>query len=235
MAITSRFIDEQTGQEKIRLSLGRIYYFHDRKVTFCQTPGCTDFYTGIGATPEDEPWSPWAGEARYYFNPLWSLNGLVAYDPNAHAMIDSAIFLQYRPGTNYLMNLGYNFVRNGDIINTAPLGSSENNLQQVSYSFIYPLPRGVSAIGIFNYNVSQNHVQTMLGGIEYNTCCWAVRFVGGRTYTALNNFGDPKYTNVFYFQFALKGLANFDPNHTSNLLTSQIPGYADPFSRYGAI
>jgi hypothetical protein len=54
--------------------------------------------------------------------------------------------------------------------------------------------------------------------------------VGGRTFTALDQTGRTTFNSAVYLQLELKGLANFDPFNTSSRLTSQIPGYHDPFA-----
>lgn len=107
-ALTSRFIDDETGQEKLRLSIGEIYYLENRRVTLCSTPGnpsCSDFNAGqVGATPENEQFSPIAGLATYYLVPHWSLNGDLAWDPTIHKTNTADFYLQYKPDERFLIN-----------------------------------------------------------------------------------------------------------------------------------
>lgn len=42
-ALTTRFIDNQTGDEKFRFGVGQIYYFKEHRVQLCNTVGCSDF------------------------------------------------------------------------------------------------------------------------------------------------------------------------------------------------
>ncbi len=109
------------------------------------------------------------------------------------------------------------------------LNDSENNLNQASVSVVTPITEKWSAMGILNYNISQNHPQTYLLGLQYDSCCWAFRLAGGRTFTAIDQAGRSQFSEAVYVQFELKGLANIDPQNLGLFLAGQIPGYRDPF------
>lgn len=228
-SLTTRFINNNTGNQKFRFSIGDIYYFKKPEVQLCNTPGCRDFLTGLGAAPIDERFSPIATLATYNLSPVWSANGGYAWDPNKHKSITGSFYLSYTPAPNHILDFGYSYIRNGDIINNVPLGSSENNLNQFNVDGAWPINSHWSLVGIFNYNISQNHPQTYMAGFEYNTCCIRARFVGGRTFANVNQVGKFEMQNAFYFQLQLKGLGNIGNNSISNLLTSNINGYVDPF------
>lgn len=234
-SLTSRLIDEETGAQKIKWDLGQIYYFHNRQITLCNSPTnptCSDYLSGVmGATPEDKKFSPIAGDASYYFDTHWSLNGNAAWDPTIWKMNNSAIFLQYKRNERFIINLGYNFLLRGDIIANTPVNQSINNLNQISTSFALPLGQQWSGLGVINYNISQKHPQTYLLGMQYDSCCWALRIAGGRTFSVLDQNGQAQFNNALYVQFELKGLANIDPSNLANLIEGQIPGYRDPFNQ----
>lgn len=217
--------------KKFVASIGQIYYFQNRKVTLCTTPGCQDEFLYIGATSDTEKSSPIAAQAIYFLNPLWSIHGNFAWDPNEGQTINSDAYFQLHPGNGRVFNIGYNYIRNGDVILPQLPGSSQNNFSQLSVSYAWPVTLHWSSIGLYSYNMSQQHEQSYLFGMQYNSCCWAFRVLGGKTFTYTNQFGNPVYDTAVYVQLVLKGLANFDPNNTSNMLASQIPGYTDPLSQ----
>ena len=80
-------------------------------------------------------------------------------------------------------------------------------------------------LGDWNYNFSYQGSQTYLYGIEYNDCCWALRFVGGRIYQGENDFD-----KRFYFQFMLKGLGSLGTGDAGGTLQERISGYTDEFT-----
>lgn len=230
LALSTRIMDQETGNEHFHAGIGEIYYFKNRRVTICNIPGCTDYYTGLGATSDTETVSPLTAWLSYYILPGWSVNGDVAWDLSKGQADTANFYFQYNPSPHILFNFGYNFLRNGDIIQNLPVFSSQNNLSQASASFTLPITTEWSTVGLSNYDFGQNHVQSYLLGVQYDSCCWAFRVLGGRTFTALNQNGSPMYSTSINVQWVLKGLANIDPNSVGTKLAEQIPGYQDPFA-----
>ena len=237
LAATTRFLSTETGEEKAKASIGEIFYFENRRVRLCQGLhedglDCRDI--GIGAVPPNTPTSPIVGEVDYFFSKKWNSSISFSWNPNNSNAENTTINLQYRPGPNRLFNFGYNFIRNGDIIRFNPLGpitgDSIRNLNQAAFSFAWPIDDHWNIIGDWNYNLSRGFSQTYFGGLEYNGCCFAIRAIGGRTYTALNQNTNPVFGNVFYLQLQLKGLGNFGSSDPSALLKANIAGYHDMFS-----
>jgi LPS-assembly protein len=235
-AVTSRIIDQTSGLEKFRISIGQIYYFRHRTVGLCDlTPNCTQELTTIGGTSRTEPTSPVAGVASYHFNQAWSLNSDLAWDFHENKAITGDAFFQYMPMKNHIINFGYTFLRNGDrypLPNGKPIPTDKinNDLSQIGTAIAWPLTDKWSTLGMVTYNLSHNHPQTLLGGLQYDTCCWALRFVGGQLFKEMDMNGqDVHYTNAFYIQLQLKGLGNVGNNNLSDLLTTQIFGYQDTF------
>ena len=234
LALTTRISDKMTGEEKLKVSVGQIYYFQNRKVTLCNTPGCQDTLFVPGATSPTESVSPFAGQANYQLNAHWASSANLAWDPGTRRTINGNFNFQYHPSPNRLLNLGYNFIRFGDpLLAVVPPAatSSANNFSQPSISFAWPIKESWRAMGSYNYNLSHNHPQTYFYGLEYNSCCWAVRLVASRTFTALNQNFNPVFNNAIYFQWQLKGLGNIGTNDPSSVLTNGIPGYSDNFGK----
>ncbi|MEM1243885.1 MAG: LPS-assembly protein LptD [Pseudomonadota bacterium] len=236
-ALTTRMIDTDDGYEKFNASVGQILYFRDRRLNICSpiasstgvTPGCTnDLNSSIGVTSNTETFSPVAGKVSYHFSPIFSINGETAYDVGERRMITSNEYVQYNPAYNSVINFGYSYLRNGDIIGI-PNGAASNDLSQLSTSAAWPIFANWSVIGLFNYNINKQRPQTYYAGVSYNSCCWRLRFVVGRIFTALDQNDNAVFRNVFYVQWQLKGLGNIGTNSISDILSNQIEGYHDPF------
>ncbi len=235
LALTSRFINNQTGEQKFRFSVGDILYFKEPQIQLCDNPAnasnpdCRDFDLGLGAAPDNEPVSPIAGLMTYNVTRALSFNAGYAWDPNLNQSITGSFYLSYIPAFNHIFQIGYSFIRNGDIVDPQDPNDSANNLNQISLDGAWPLNANWSLVGIFNYNISQDHPQTYLGGLEYNSCCFRIRFVGGRVFAAINQNQQTTFNNAIYLQIQLKGLGNIGTNNISNILTSNLNGYVDPF------
>ena len=109
------------------------------------------------------------------------------------------------------------------------------DLKQTDISGYWQLNNHWSFMGRWNYNWSQRHSQAYFYGFVYESCCWAMRFMGTRTYVGLDPQSRDKFDNAVYIQFALKGLGNIGNNDPKSLLTESISGYVDHFGKESLI
>lgn len=238
IAITTRLLNADSGAEKFRFSIGQIYYFRNRVVTTCApngTPGaassalvCPNPDVMIGATPPKERTSPYAAQASYQLNYVWNTTANIAWDPHIHQTINGNWNFHYEPLPNHVVNATYSFIRFGDPITNPVTDSAINNLNQIGFSFGWPVLQHWSVIGSMNYNHSHGYPQTYFGGVQYDNCCWALRLVEGRTFQYLNQRNNPTFDNAVYLQWQLKGLGTVGTNNAAPLINS-IPGYQDSF------
>jgi LPS-assembly protein len=233
LAVTSRFIDQQTGDEKLRASVGEIYYFEQRKVTINNDQ--LDLVTLDNEVPTNTVISPVAAELDYFINKNWNVTSNLAWDPNYDQTNNANIMFQYRTDNRHILNLGYTFLRGGDAFvppdgSVVPNNSSKNNLNQTDFSVVWPLARNWTAVARWNYNISHNYPQTYFGGIQYDACCWSFRAIVGREFNYLDNNDKPQFDNEVYFQVALKTLGSVGSSNPSSLLNN-IPGYIDTFGQ----
>ncbi len=239
-ALTTRLLDQTTEAEKLRASIGEIYYFENRRVGLCSplekqlsTAGtlCANLFV-VGATSPTAEFSPIAGQLNYNVSSRWSTTADIAWDPSSHEIINAAANVQYHPYPNQLFNINYGRIRFGDQLLTNPPTSptsSQNDFNRLGFSFATPLKNQWSTVGGWNYNFSHNYSQSFFYGLQYDSCCWAFRVVAGRTFYALNQNSDPIFNNVVYFQWQFKGLSTIGISDITSFLTSNIPGYTDNF------
>jgi len=233
-SLKTRFIDANTGAEKASAEIGQIRYFRDRKV---------GLYSGNpAAAPALQPVdtriiSPLAGKLTYDFNASWSLTANGSYNSYYDDFDNKNVSIQYKPDAKHIVNLSYEESRGGDRLpgvegNGVATNSWQNDLEQTDLTVYWNLNDHWSIMGRYNYNWSHEHEQAYFYGIEYESCCWAVRFVSARTYEG--KYPDPStrsmYDRTWYLQFALKSLGNIGKgNDLGNLLQTWISGYTDSF------
>jgi len=229
--LTTRFIDQETGLEKVRLGVGEIAYFSRRKVTLCNNTSCPD----NPFNPENHRrLSPISGVLDYHVNASWKFTSNVIWNPTTKQLDNSSTGFHYQPDEEHIFNIGYNFVRNGDPLSgITAINSSQNNLKNTDLSAAWPLIRDFSAVGRWTQAWNTNHLQNLLYGIQYDTCCWAARFVGGRVFIGPNpdNNQTLQYSNQFYLQFSLKGLGDIGSGGSPESLLSSINGYKSHFGQ----
>ena len=232
-AVTTRWLTEETGAEIANITIGQIKYFSDRRVQLCQsfTGYCFDNPDTFGNLSSTYSTSPIASRAVYNFNPVWSITGDYVWDPATKATNNADLNLHYQPARNAIISGGYSYLVNGDVTQVRDNGRVDNALHQAIIAFAWPLNEKWSALGAYSQNISKNYSMMSLAGIQYDSCCWAVRVLGGRTFKNLNAQFEPQYNDNIYLQILLKGLGSVASSDPYNILSTYIPGYSDPFRR----
>lgn len=229
--LTSRWLSEETGVEKASITVGQIRYFADRKVQLCQsnTGNCLDNPETLGFLSNTSEYSPVAARAVYHFNPSWIVTGDYVWDPATNATNNGQINFHYQPIINHIIHFGYTYLVNGDITQVAYSDAQNNPLHQASASFAWPFSDKWSALGAMSYNISKHYGMMSLVGIQYDSCCWATRLVGGRVFQSLDSQTRPQYNNNIYLQVLLKGLGSVGNSDPISAIHAYIPGYVDSF------
>ncbi|HDY85861.1 hypothetical protein LCGC14_0984030 [marine sediment metagenome] len=199
--ITSRIIEQQSGREVFRVSLGQIHYFQDRKVSIIDntvnTRGDSDMVAEVAASIAKE----------------WTARGEIQWDPRNNSNSLSAVTLRYRGDNGQILNFSHRYRR--DAINTT------DGLQQIDISGRIPFNQQWSMIGRWYHSIEENRTLEALAGLEYGSCCWATRLVL-RDY--VNSATELDRNLAIFFQVELKGLGNFGQKSDS-LLENSILGY----------
>ncbi len=219
--ITTRILDGDTGLQKFSASIGEIAYFKNRNV--CLYANCID-------SPDNtQALSPIAGQLTYNLTPAWYAVADGAWNPNDARPNNDSFDIYYLPGMNKSAHLGYSFVRGGDVINPTEPNDSENNLNRVNLGFQWPLSHHWNLLASWNYNISHSNPIGYFYGLQYDSCCWAIRVVASRALVAQNLNNGSDYRNSYYVQFLLKGLGSTGTGDANQLLQTNIPAYFDPF------
>ena len=236
-ALSSRWLSEETGVEKASVAVGQIYYFADRKVQLCQnTVGgtCVDNPLMLGYLSPIAQTSPIAARAMYHFNPLWVLTTDYVWDTFTKNTNNGHADVRYQAENNRLMSLGYTYFVNAD--QTAVANSvntitpvEDNPLHQASVSAAWPLNDHWSGLGSYNYNISKRYEMMTFLGVQYDSCCWAVRLLGGKTFRSLDPELQPQYNNSIYLQILWKGLGSVGNSDPATTIHTYLPGYLDKF------
>jgi LPS-assembly protein len=234
-ALATHFLSDNNGYEIASLSAGQILYFRDRKVQLCYNPediNCWDSpSTTLGFTSPTSTLSPLASRFTYNLSPSWTLGADYVWDVEQSSTNNGMLNFHYQPAPDKILNFGYTYLVNGDI---AQINAQQDQdaLYQATISYGWPLTEKWSTLGAYNYNISKHYDMMAFLGLQYETCCWAVRLLGGHTFKNVEpNTLQPVYNNSAFVQIMLKGLgsvANTDPTST---IGSFLPGYANVFNK----
>jgi LPS-assembly protein len=213
VAVTSRLLNNASGDELLSASLGQIRYFEPQRV---QLPGYPEVdYSG----------SDYVGELDLHLNDKWDLKwdqqynpnsqtvapntttGLLELEENLHHTDLSGVDLEYRFDGDGIFNLSYRFRR--------------GLLEQVDTTALVPINQNWSVVGRYYYSLMSHELLEAFGGFEYDSCCVAVRTVLRRY---INAIGQVRPDTGIYVEIVFKGLGN-SGTRTENLLRSAILGY----------
>lgn len=195
-AVTTRFINQNNGDEIARASIGQIFYFEDREVSLENTGD------------DDDKTSNIAGELKFGLSDRWQAIAAALWDPQEEEFNRTNTRLQYRSENNFVFNIGHRFRR--------------ADFNQTDISFIYPISEQWRAVGRWNYDLKDSRDLDLLGGLEYDTCCWKLSFAARR----FTNDSEGDYNNSIEIQLTLKGLTSLGSPLTEQLQRN-IRGYED--------
>ncbi|MDD1609474.1 MAG: LPS assembly protein LptD [Methylococcaceae bacterium] len=208
VALTSRLVDSSTGQEKLKLSIGDILYFQDRKVT-ANTPVETNFT------------SPIIAELSSQLTDHISVDTGLQWDPSVKDTTQGKYISQFTRGKaaihfinqpNEIINAGYYYRKNPQI------PDRQDDIIQSDVSAHWPIYDDWSVVGRWQYSMLYNRTQEGFFGVEKENCCWRFRVIGRHYLSSIVNdtglvaagtnqsIAQGKAQNGIFFQIELKGL-----------------------------
>lgn len=200
-ALSSRFLNARTGAEMLRLSVGRILYFADRRV---QIFGPTEVANE----------SPIAGEISAQLFDRWRGRASFEWDPaeETDQWGRRTLQLQYKePKAERLVNLAYRFDRGASI---------ENRFETTDLSFRMPITNEVNVVGRWLYSLETEETNDAFAGIEFGQCCWKIRVLGRH----FKNSADSAASTSLMLQVELAGLGAFGSS-VDSFLQREVYGY----------
>jgi len=222
VALTSRFLDGESGRENFRGSIGQIFYFEDRRVTLqgidANDAALPDTAAAEETPPDivvdDDTSSDIVGEISAELPKQWFARGQMQWDPNNKSTVRASALLSFRPDDDRLLNFAHRTVNTGSTAETA----------QLDISGLWPISNSWRVAGRWNYSIDDNKSLESLLGVEYDSCCWAFRLASRRF---ISDDGEDHETELF-FQLVLKGLAPLGDDY-GGLLENAIRDYRDEY------
>ncbi len=204
LSLTTRFIETDTGTQRLSASIGQRYNFTDQKVslpgTALRKSNSSDIIASLSTN----------------LKTTWNLDAFWQYNTDNSSAARTTVTSRYNPEPGKTLNLSYSFRRNtsGDV-------NTDNGIDQFDASGQWPLGRGWYGIGRVNYSFRESQVIETLAGLEYDACCWQTRMVIQRVSTATANA-----SYALFIQLELGGLASIGANPLS-VIKRNVPGYVN--------
>ncbi|MET0356548.1 MAG: LPS-assembly protein LptD [Cellvibrio sp.] len=236
LAVSTAFSSKDTGIERLRMSLGQIFYARDREVTVYE-PSSGNFNSSAEETTRST--SDWAAQMSGQLGDRVRLNADAAYDPHDKRLDSVNLGLHYMDDSYRIFNLTYRYTRD-PVINTSnepvkpdEIQKTSDSMNQLDTSIILPINSRWSIIAQNSHDITHNVELDVYAGLEYNDCCYRVRFVGRRwlrvDYSTPNfyeNLSNDDFEPGVMFELELKGLGSMDKKITA-LLEKTINGFEE--------
>lgn len=244
--LTSRLQNYNTGFEIAKLQFGQSFYLDKLKTAICDNkiPGnanclSTDYPEYISKYNSKQ--SPLISLLNYNFNTKWYGQAEWQWDYDLKQTKKTNLGLHYISNISNnnnlknlpqtIFNLEYNYLKEGNVqkdINGNRLfktNSSQNDLFEIETSFKLPIHNYWNILGFSSYDIRNKTLLNNYFGVEFQQCCWAVRFgYKNELRTRVNSFAKKKYDNMYAIQFSLKGLWEIGSSF-EDILKSNIAGY----------
>ena len=195
IGITTRILDLQTGRERLSATIGQALYLSDQNVTLPGQPMALDES------------SDYIAEFRFLLFDAWNLDVGHQWGTGSSGTTRSEARLQYRPGSNKILNFAYRFRR--------------DSLEQGDVSWSWPLSQSWNFVGRYNFSFRDDEALEQFYGLEYESCCWGLRLVSRRHVSTRDGTRD----SSIGLQLVLKGVTSIGTS-ADELLERGILGYS---------
>lgn len=211
LGVTTRWLDPATGAEAARLGVAQRLRFSDQNVTL------------PGELPAEDRLSDLLLGGSVHWDPRWSFDGTVQFNPKTERSVRSTLSVNYKPGPYRTVSAAYRYQRD----------SSE----QVDFGWQWPIndlwgDKGQNlgpgkgqgdgrwySVGRLNYSMNERKLVNALVGFEYDASCWLGRIVLERLQTSTSTA-----TQRIMFQLEFVGFTRLGVNPLKSL-KDNIPGY----------
>ena len=211
LGVTSRFLDPATGAEVVRLGVAQRLRFSDQNVTL---PGDSPAQNGV---------SDLLLGGSIHWDPRWSMDATVQFNPTTEQSVRSTLGARYNPGPYRTVTAAYRYQRDAS--------------EQVDFGWQWPIndlwgDKGQNlaagqgqgggrwySVGRLNYSINERKMVNALLGFEYDADCWLGRIVFERLQTSTSTA-----TQRIMFQLEFVGFTRLGVNPLKSL-KDNIPGY----------
>jgi len=178
LAASTRNYDSRSGNVRWSLNVGQIFYLDSLKVQLTDVP------------PETQDFSPFIAEFNWQPFTRFSAGTGLQWNWDENQLDVASFGVSYAGKSGQRASFDYRFRR--------------NRVDQFDVRAFWPINERWRVLSRVNYSFAENDLLEVQAGVEYASCCWAVRTVVRRYLK--NRDGD--YRDGIFLELNLKGLAS---------------------------
>ena len=211
VSVTSRLLDADSGQERLRLGIGQSYYLQNRLITVRQD------------ARDQRNNSDIVLEGDITLNRYLKFKSDLLWDTEYELLTKRDFRLEYRRDNRKILNLSYRVQGN-------KITDPDRLIKEIDASVLWPITRQWSIIGRRFHSIPDDRAIERLWGVEFNNCCWTFRIVRRALFVESDNpdpldpesLGEQRWST--WAQLELKGLTSLGRG-IDNLMEESILGY----------
>ncbi|TMP38069.1 LPS assembly protein LptD [Pseudoalteromonas rubra] len=222
LGATTRLFDSNNS-ERFNFSMGQILYLSDSAKPTEQTLETNALTRDNQEFGSKNYNALFAAESMLHWHRRWYFSAGLQYDADEKELIQSHMTLDYRGSNKKLVQLNHHYA--SDV--------SGYEIDQIGLFSSLPIDENWQLVASYHRDLTASRSVEVFAGLQYESCCWAVRITGKRQIqTDLNQTisrDDAIFDTSFGINFVLKGLGSKSRYDASQLLRSGIFGYRRPF------
>lgn len=208
-ALTTRFINPATGDERARFVIAQQYYFTDQRVTLgTDTPTPATGHSDLLAGASLKLGAGFSSETAFQYN------------ADDSQLVRASVGFGFSPEERKVINVAYRYTRANETLGNKPIN-------QLLISSEWPLTHRLYAVARMNYELSGHRLIDGLVGFQYDADCWILGVGAQRYMNGLNSTGQYTRDTRVLAQLTLKGLSNVD-NGLMAAFRAGVAGYQAP-------
>ncbi|WP_116139353.1 LPS-assembly protein LptD [Trinickia diaoshuihuensis] len=208
-ALTTRFINPATGDERARFVIAQQYYFTDQRITLdSSTPTPPTGHSDLLAGASLKLGAGFSSETAFQYN------------ADDDQLVRASVGFGYSPDDRKVVNVAYRYTRANKLLSNQPIN-------QVLISSEWPITHRLYAVGRLNYDLSGHRVVDGLLGFQYDADCWVLGIGAQRFANGISSSGQYTSSTRVLAQLTLKGFSNVD-NGLVGAFRAGVAGYQPP-------
>ena len=178
MGLTTRIIDNETGDQRLKASFGQLYLIDDLEQGLREN-----------SQPIESGLGDFLAEIRTESKGAWTSYGFVQYDHDESEIRNARVSVGYVPKDDNRKNVSVGYSYSNRL-------NSISKVEQLTLSANWPISDRWQFSANERYSIEDSESRYTSLGLEYNSCCWKVRITGQERFDRRNP--DEKINAVFF-------------------------------------
>ncbi|MGO2131724.1 MAG: LPS assembly protein LptD, partial [Halomonas sp.] len=222
----SRFLEDDSGRQRLSLGVGQALYFEDRHIGMEGDPDTLprnpqQFYQSTRKR------SPLVTRLDWQVTDQWRSYWEWLYDDHQRRTDRATLGIQYRADAGHVLNFGYRWEAEG----FNPFADEDDRLsynrEEYDMSFAVKALPQLDVIGRVIYDNTNDRALEQMAGVQWNDCCYGLQLVWREWIddnNTANTLRDDTTDRGVFLRFVFKGLGGVG-GAADTYFSSAIPGY----------